>query len=203
MRDVSKILSDAELIAIKALLAQNGLGQTSSAPGVFAEYPKILYAPEFVLLQRLIQTHTDPIVRKEAKEKLSKTYVTVRDYESEMDYMQDGWKPDLNELIIELNLANGVRPEQADPRQPHGREGRRASRDLKAQREQELRDIQRRYMELTGRRLADEDFEPAPVVAPPHEEEPLVADTPKKTRSVPAHVAKAARRATASRHASA
>ena len=203
MRDVSKILSDAELIAIKALLAQNNLGQTS-APGVFAEYPKILYAPEFVLLQRLIQTHTDPIVRKEAKEKLSKTYVTVRDYESEMDYMQDGWKPDLNELIIELNLANGVRPEQADPRQPHGREGRRASRDLKEQREKELRDIQRRYMELTGRRLADEDdSEPAPVVAPPHEEEPLVADTPKKTRGVPAHVAKAARRASAPRHASA
>ena len=199
MRDLSKILTEADLVAIKALLAQQGPFEAPS-PHEKREYPKVLYAPEFVLLQRLMQTHTDPIVRKEAKEKLSKTYMLVHDAEQELDYMEDGWKADLNELIIEYNLSQGVSPDRADPRQPHGREGRIARKDMKAQREQELRDIQRRYMELTGRRIENDAVQTDAVVPPPHEEEPIVEEPVKTTgRRVPAHIAASAKRATAPR----
>ncbi len=208
MRDVSKILSDADVLAIKALLAQQGLANQPLVRGEFEHYPKILYAPEFVLLQRVIQFHGDPIARKEAKEKLSKTYVVVRNHDEELDYMEDGWSGDLNGLIIEQNIKDGVPENRADPRQPQGREGRMARRDLKAQREQELRDIQRRYLELTGRRI-ENDSEPVNVAG---QDECVVAedDGPqpeaprsdqRAARTVPAHVAKAAKKAASPRQA--
>lgn len=207
MRDVSKILSDADLLAIKALLAQNALSQQPLSPGAFSEYPKILYAPEFVLLQRVVQFHGDPIARKEAKEKLSKTYVVARSHEEEMDYLEDGWTSDLNQLVIDQNIKDGVPEQRADPRQPQGREGRRASRDLKQQREQELRDIQRRYMELTGRRI-ESDSQPLQVAGRDEfvvdESDEPVVEAPRaeqRARTVPAHVARAAKKAAAPRHA--
>lgn len=229
MRDVSKILSDAEVLALKQLLSQQNLGPIE--PGAFKEYPKVLYVEEFVTLSRLIKEHPDPLVKKEAKQKLSRTYVVVTDFEEEQEYLEDGWKTDPNEFIIEMNIKAGMSEAKADPRRPGGREGRMAAKSLKAQREAELRHLKRRFIELTGQRIEGADLSDDPsedlgaslaaddVVPPPYEgasDDGRVWDpskgefidpptprtkAPKAKRTLPAAVTQAAQKAARPRSA--
>lgn len=153
MRDVTRILSDAELIKLRALLAQSPV-QTPLEEDEFKDYPKMLYAPEWVTCYRLIKDHPDPLIKKEAMEKLKHVQVQVFDAETEEEYLLDGWKRDPNDFIVEANIAAGMT--NPDPRVPTGREARRASAMNKRDREAELRDIRLRYAELMGITI-DED----------------------------------------------
>lgn len=210
MRDVSRILSEADLIKLRALLSQADLPAVTDAH-VFEEYPKILYAPDWLMCWRLWKEHPDPIVRKDSREKMRRCEVIVHDIETEEEYLQDGWRQDPVQLMIEAGEPN--------PRVPSGREGRRADRDLKAARAVELADLRRRYAELTGRKITEEPWEDASAepVAPAGEPEPQVAtpaplpvSTPHAARQRPpapapvasakrARVASAARQSTAAR----
>lgn len=151
MRDVSKILSDADLLKLRALLD----GTTgNSASGGFLEYPKMLFHPEWLTPWRLVKDHPDPLVRKEAQQKLPALQVIVHDIEMEEEYLADNWRADPNEFIVADNEAHGMA--NPDPRVPKGREGRRARRSQAEAAELELATLRRRYAELTGRRLLDE-----------------------------------------------
>lgn len=155
MRDVSKILSDSELLKLRELIRQ--------APALsvdehdFAMYPKMMFHPDWVPCNAIIKGHPDPLLRKEALEKLRHVETIVHDIETEEDYIQDGWRSDPNTLIVEANIAAGVM--NPDPRVPTGREGRRANTMAAQSRESKLREIRRQYAELTGRKLLDEPEE--------------------------------------------
>jgi len=204
MRDVSKIISDADLLKLRQLLAQTHLDTTATGPDAFRDYPKMLFHPEWLTLYRLIKDHPDPLVQKEAKQKLPSVQVIVTDIETEEEYLADDWRADPNEFIVADNEAKGSA--HPDPRVPSGREGRRSRVSQQQAAQQELAALRRRYAELTGRKLMDEattDVAPVEAAEPP---EP--APAPRQTRpSVPApaptskreRVAQAARRAVAAR----
>lgn len=204
MRDVSKILSDAEVLALRQILSQQNLAPVE--PGAFAEYPKVLYVEEFITLSRLIKDHPDPVVKKEARQKLPRTIVIVTTFEEEEEYLEDGWRTDPNEFVIEMNLREGVSEERADPRRPGGREGRMAARDLKSQRAAELRSLKRRYLELTGQRIERDDVSDEPEdglgQAMAAEEEAAPTPTSARTRRpLPAAITHAAQKAARPRSA--
>lgn len=156
MRDVSKILTDADLLKLRELLKQ--APTVAVDPNAFEEYPKMLFHPDWLTCYRLIKDHPDPVVKKDASEKLRNVQIIVHDFETEEEYLADGWKSDPNDIIIDAG--------EVDPRIPTGREGRRAARQTALDRDTELRSLRRRYAELTGHRLADEPQEVAqPVVA--------------------------------------
>lgn len=166
MRDVSKVLTDAEALKLRALLAQTPDIQIDSALG--QEYPKMLFHPNYIELYRLVKDHPDPLVKKEAQQKMSRVIVIVHDIETEEDYLQDKWRSDPNDFIVMSKEEGGLG--EADPRIPVGREGRRASALRKQDRETELRDLRRRYAELTGRSLIDVEppaAEPVAAAPPP------------------------------------
>lgn len=203
MRDVSKILSEAETVKLRALLSQTPDFPVDENFG--KEYPRMLFSPQYIELYRLIKDHPDDLVKKEAKSKLNRVTVIVHNVEDEEDYITDGWKNDPNDFIT-MSIEDGGLGE-ADPRIPTGREGRRFAKINKVTREIELRDLRRRYAELTGKKLAEDVVEPEPVaaaapvpvarpVAPSKPVAPVSAD--KRTR-----VAEAARRASAPRSSSA
>lgn len=161
MRDVTKILSDSDLLKLKALLSQTP--DKPIDPDAFEEYPKMLFDPGWLVGYRLIQNNTDPLIVKEAKEKMKMLQVIVWNIDEEEEYLLDGWKADPNVFIIEENIAKGMK--NPDPRVPIGREGRRAAEHAKLTRQQELAQIRRRFAELTGKRLSDEpEAEDAPVM---------------------------------------
>lgn len=177
MRDVSKVLSDAETIKLRALLAQTPDIQVDSALG--QEYPKMLFHPSYIEMYRLVKDHPDPLVKKEAQQKMSRVLVVVHDIDTEEDYITDGWRADPNDFIVMSKEDGGLG--EADPRVPVGREGRRASAMKKQDRETELRDLRRRYAELTGKHLSEVD---APIVdeAPPVRPARPVAAAPAKPK---------------------
>lgn len=202
MRDVSKILSDADLLKLRALL--DGTTGNSATNGGFLEYPKMLFHPEWLTPWRLVKDHPDPLVRKEAQQKLPALQVIVHDIELEEEYLADGWRSDPNEFIVADNEANGVA--HPDPRVPKGREGRLARKTQAEAAEIELANLRRRYAELTGRRLLDEATadelpiaaaEPQ-VSAPAPRRAARTAPTPVKA-SKREQVAQAARRAASAR----
>jgi hypothetical protein len=203
MRDVSKILSDADLLKLRALLD----GTTgNSASGGFLEYPKMLFHPEWLTPWRLVKDHPDPLVRKEAQQKLPALQVIVHDIEMEEEYLADGWRTDPNEFIVADNEAHGVA--HPDPRVPKGREGRLARKSQAEAADLELANLRRRYAELTGRRLLDEatteDEMPLAATAEPQVSAPAprraASKTPTPARtSKREQVAQAARRAASAR----
>ncbi len=177
MRDVSRILSDADLVKLKAFL--NATPASPVDPHAFAEYPKMLFHPDWLTCYKLIQSATDPLVRKEAVEKIRLTQIIVNDFETEEEYLADGWKTDPCDLIIADNEANGVT--HPNPREPKGREYRRAKSQQEADRQAELREIKRRYALLTGKKLdedADAPMDP-PTAAPVDAYETPVAPPPR------------------------
>lgn len=169
MRDLTKILSDAETLKLRALLSQQPDIPLDSSFG--QEYPKMLYDRPYVDLYRLVKGHPDPLVRKEAQQAIGKTIVIVHDIETEEDYLADGWRNDPNDFIT-MSLEEGGLGE-VDPRIPVGKEGRRADKQNRATRDQELRNLRRRYAELTGVRLADAEEAPA-TAAPVNDVAPLI-----------------------------
>jgi len=154
MRDLTKVLSDAEAIKLRALIAQ--MPEPTGSVGGFEEYPKMLYHPDYIALSRVARHHEDLKTRKEAATKMSRVIVVVHDIETEEDYLADGWKSDPVEIMIQMG--------EADPRTPTGREGRKEGVRKRQSIEDEVKQLRRRYAELTGTRL-----EPDPVVgaAPP------------------------------------
>jgi hypothetical protein len=174
MRDVSKILTDAEVLSLRALLKQ----VDEAAPGTggsyeFLGYPKILYAPAWLMLWRISKDHPDPLVRKQNRAELRKYQVIVTDLEMEEEYLADGWVSDPNDLIVAEALKVNPNDQHPDPRVPWGREGRRAAAEQRRDRDRELADIRRRYAELTGRRLLDEVTVAADAVDPAGPDEDL------------------------------
>lgn len=163
MRDVTKVISDAEYVKLRALLAQTPDLPVDDNFG--KEYPKMLYHPNFVELYRLVKSHPDPLVKKEAQQKMNTVVIIVHTIEDEEDYLSDGWVNDPNEIMTRSKEDGGMG--EADSRIPTGREGRRSSAMNKANRESELREIRRRYAELTGRKLAEDDLPAEPVAAAP------------------------------------
>lgn len=151
MRDLTKILSAAETLKLRALLSQQPDIPIDSSFG--QEYPKMLYERNYVDLYRLVKSHPDALVRKEAQQGMTRVIVIVHDIETEEDYLADGWRNDPNDFIT-MSLEDGGLGE-VDPRIPVGKEGRRADKMNRQTREHELRDLRRRYAELTGVRLAD------------------------------------------------
>lgn len=190
MRDVSKVLSDAETVKLRALLAQTPDIPVDDSFG--QEYPKMLFHNAYIELYRLVKNHPDPLVKKEAQEKMRTVIVIVHNIEDEEEYLADGWKADPCDIITAPVAEGGMG--EVNPRIPTGREGRRADRQQKASREQELRNLRRRYAELTGRKLAEDD-EPEPMAATME-----TADPPAPRATAPSKrdkVAAATRRATA------
>ncbi len=190
MRDVSKVLSDAETLKLRALLAQTPDLPISDQLG--QEYPKMLFHNAYIELYRLIKNHPDPLVKKEAQEKMRNVIVIVHNIEDEEEYLADGWKHDPCDIITAPVEEGGMG--EVNPRIPTGREGRRADRQNKATREQELRNLRRRYAELTGRKLADDDEPAMPLAAVT--EVPPPAPKPSAPTSKRDKVAAATRRAT-------
>lgn len=199
MRDLTKVLNDAEVVKLRALLAQSP--DLPVDDHGWQEYPKMLFHRDYIDLYRLVKSHPDPLVKKEAQQNMRRVLVIVHDIGTEEDYLADGWRTDPNEFIV-ASIADGGLGE-VDPRIPTGREGRRAHQTAKATREAELRELRRRYAELTGTRLADDhDLSPtsmpvpvpeapAPVVtAPvvPTKREKVAAATKRATTSPSAHV---------------
>ena len=138
MRDVTKILSSADLLKLKALLDQTPSGPVD--PNAFEEYPKMLYAPDWFDHWRLMM-NADPVIAKEARMQIGARQVFVYNIDEEEEFLADKWRGDPNTFIIEFNIAHGsTRP---DPRVPVGREGRLASAHAKLSREQELQQVQR------------------------------------------------------------
>lgn len=148
MRDVSKVLSDAEFVKLRGLLSQQPGGLDPFAPTEFRDYPKVLYHPDWLTCWRIIKTSPDELLKKEAKEKMKQVQVIVHDAEQEEDYLLDGWRSDPNELITEFNVKNGVA--NPDPRVPTGREGRRARAQAQLTKDEEIRHLRLRYAELMG-----------------------------------------------------
>lgn len=198
MRDVSRILSDADLIKLRELLKAAPSGPMADTHA-FQDYPRMLFAPGWVECYRILKEGEDHLVRKQASETMRKLQVIVPDVEAEEEYLLDGWKSDPNEFVILLNAADGLvdaTGQGVDPRIPTGREGRRASHMKKLDMQHELANIRRRYAELTGRKLADDDagVAAAPtehIIAPPFADTPAKAGTTKQQR-----VQAATRRAT-------
>lgn len=150
-RDVTKVLSEADTLKLRALLAAQ---PEIADSGLGAEYPKMLYAADYWPLYVAVKTNPDPLKKKEAQQAMQHVIIVVHDLEVEEDYLADGWRDDPVKHLIEAG--------EADPRTPHGREGRRAVASAKIQREEELRDLKRRYAELTGIRLKDAEEADAP-----------------------------------------
>lgn len=184
MRDVTTILSDAEIVRLRALIAQAPALPLDASGRL--EYPKILYRRDYIGFARLAAATTDPLVRKEALEKLRHTYLAVHDIETEEDYLADlfedqtqQWFTDPNDIIT-LAVEQGGLGER-DPRIPTGREGRRAAAQNKADREYELRQLRRRFTELTGRKLEEEPTTLASAdgwTAAPAPDDPIDVDGP-------------------------
>lgn len=184
MRDLSKVLSEAELIKIRALLDQNpDLIGTHERGG---EYPKMLVHDDYLELLLMKEGTQDPVIKKECTEKLRRCVLVVTNIEDEEEYLADGYKTTLAAVMTDAKCADGtLRYGLLDPRIPTGREGKRARVDAARSREAELQDLRRRYAELTGRRLADE---PEALVASPSEDDVPPAKTPPATRAlVPPH----------------
>lgn len=152
MRDVSKVLSDAEVIKLREML--RGLPEAAPASS-FEEYPKMLFHPEWYGFYRLAKESPDPLAQKEAKMKIRTFQVIVHNIEEEEDYLAEGWVGDPNDLAIAANLAINPESQHADPRQPFGREGRRQRAASQRDRQARLEAIRREYAELTGTRIAD------------------------------------------------
>lgn len=180
MRDVSKILSDAEVTKLKALIAQ--APNLATGPDEFQDYPKMMFHPDWLEVWKVMARHPDPLLRKEAQEKLRIVQVIVHNLEDEEEYLADGWVNDPNQIIIDK--------EGRDPRVPTGRESRRAKADEKRDRERELAEIRRRYAELTGRRLADEPTQAEPAMVAAVQSEPEPEPRPVHKRTAPAQVSK-------------
>lgn len=161
MRDVSKVLSDAEFVKLRGLLSQQPGGLDPFAPAEFKDYPRVLYHPDWLTCWRIIKTSPDELLKKEAKEKMKHVQVIVHDAEMEEDYLLDGWRSDPNDLIVEFNTLNGVA--NPDPRVPTGREGRRAKANAAQTREDELRHLRLRYAELMGTTIESDTPESRPV----------------------------------------
>lgn len=154
MRDVSRILSDSEFIKLRELIKQSGpMSMEPLGAHAFEEYPKMLFAPGWLMVFRLTKEHPDPLVKKEAREKLKHVQIIVDDIETEEEYLLDHWKRDPNDFVIEDNLAHGMA--NPDPRVPVGREGRRAKAQQKLSIEQEISELRRRYAELTQTSILD------------------------------------------------
>jgi hypothetical protein len=158
MRDVTKILSEADLLKLRDLLRDAPMPQTVQS---FTEYPRMLFAPDWYPLWVITKNETDHLKVKQAQEQIKKHQVIVDNLEDEEDYLTDGWVSDPNELATAFL--------EKDPRIPDGRAGRIAAKDARHAREKELIDIRRRYAELTGRRLVDEPE----LVAAPIAEDPV------------------------------
>lgn len=172
MRDLTKVLSDADAVKLRALLAAQPDVAITSPIG--QEYPKMLFHRHYIDLYRLIKDNADPLVKKEAQQQLNRVIVVVHNIEDEEEYLADKWRGDPNDFIVMAVEEGGLG--EADPRRPTGREGRRAEKMNRATRETELRDLRRRYAELTGKRLADDPGE-TPIAAQP----PYVDPVPKAT----------------------
>lgn len=150
MRDLTKVLSEAEIIKLRQLAAQTPDMPTVAA-GAFQEYPKILYHPDYVPLSRVANGHPDPLTRKEALQKMPRVVVVVHDLETEEEYLRDHWKIDPVEIMLEMG--------EKDPRIPIGREGRLAASQRRQTVAEEVAELRRRYASLTGRSLVDEDHD--------------------------------------------
>jgi hypothetical protein len=155
MRDVSKVLSDAEVIKLRQMLS--GLPEGSGESQGFEEYPKMLFHKEWYSCYRLVKDHPDPLVQKEAKNRIKKYEIIVHNIEEEEDYLADGWIRDPNDLVIQANIEEGRPTEFCDPRVPVGREGRRARAAIQQDKKARLAQIRREYAELTGKLISDAD----------------------------------------------
>lgn len=148
-RDLSKILSDADTLKLRALLAQH---PDVESTGILDEYPKMLFSPGYWERYIFIRTTKDPVARKEAVQQIHNFVVAVHDIETEEEYLTDGYKTDPVQFLLDAG--------EKDPRVPTGREGRRALEDERVSREQEIRNLKRRFAQLTaadghGQRLED------------------------------------------------
>ena len=191
MRDLTKVLSDAEAVKLRALLAQTPDIPVDEHFG--EEYPKMLFHADYLPLYRLIKEHPDPLVKKEAQAKMGRVIVVVHTIEDEEEYLSDGWKTQPAELMV----AAG----EVDPRIPTGREGRRAGKMRDADREHELRTLRRRYAELTGKKFVDDEPTPVQVAAAAKAAAPAKkATAPAAPSSKREKVAAAARRASGGGH---
>lgn len=161
MRDVSKVLSDAEFVKLRGLLSQQPGGLDPFAPTEFRDYPKVLYHPDWLTCWRIIKTSPDELLKKEAKEKMKQVQVIVHDAEQEEDYLMDGWRSDPNDLITEFNIKHGVA--NPDPRVPTGREGRRARAQAQLTKDEEIRHLRLRYAELMGTPIESDTPDARPV----------------------------------------
>lgn len=178
MRDLTKVLSDAETLKLRALLSNTPDIDPSDRLG--QEYPKMLFHPDYIPIYRIIKNTTDHVAKKEAQVQMRRAIVIVHDIETEEDYLADHWRADPNDFIT-MSVEDGGLGE-VDPRIPTGREGRKAEKQNKASRDAELRALQRRYAELTGTRLADASFSaPEPPLQP---NEPLNASGAKAPKGL-------------------
>lgn len=155
MRDVSKILSEAELLKLRSILASTPSDEVDE--GIGEEYPKMLFHALYVPLYQVIKQRAggDVIKLKEAKEAIRKAYVVVDDWETEEDYLTDvdgkglpQWFTSHKDAFV---AVNGY-----DPTVPTGREGRRAKVQNEADRKRRLRELRREYAQLTGGVIEDE-----------------------------------------------
>lgn len=145
-RDVTKTLSDTEVAKLRALLSQNP--EIIEDESLGGEYPKMLFHPKYVTNMLTYKTAEDPIVKKAAKEQMRRLVLVVEDIETEEEYLGDGWRTSPAEIMIrDLGLD--------DPRIPKGREARRQQAINRVDRETELRQLRRRYAELTGHPFSD------------------------------------------------
>jgi hypothetical protein len=184
MRDVTKILSDAEILKFRELLRNVPV---PAHPLVFGDYPRQMYRPDWYPLYLIVKESADLVQIKMAREALRTHEQTVIDITEEEEFLLDGWVSDPNDLAIKYYGR--------DPRVPTGREGRQAEKARTQARADELLRIRRRYAELTGRRLRDEPFDAVSTSAPAEEpsgdedvdvpllEEPLLETTGPGKRS--------------------
>lgn len=154
MRDLTKVLDDAELIKLRAILSQHPDIVPDAALGT--EYPKMLYHRDFLEMNGLVKDHPDPVVKKDASEQLRRCVVVVYNIGQEEEYLADAdWYAHPADIAVALGFG--------DPREPKGREALLASRQVKHDTEHEIRELRRRYAQLTGRKLgADELGEDVP-----------------------------------------
>lgn len=149
-RDLSKVLAPAEVDRLQRMLRQHPEIAPDENEG--GEYPKMLYSEKFGAVQAIFKDHLDPLEKKKAVEQLRHLYVIVWNAEDEIEYLKDGYKASPADFL----------PESEDTRIPRGREARLAGTQKKQSMEDELRNLRRRYAQLTGQEL--EDTMPAPKV---------------------------------------
>ncbi len=146
-RTIAHTLSDAEQVKLRHLLSLHP--DIDADHPLDTEYPKMLYHANYVELAALVKDHNDPLVKKDAQESLRRTVVVVHDIETEEEYLKDGYFSNPVDIIIQQTGK--------DPRVPTGREGRRSAALEARSIDQELRALRRRYAQLTGKSLNDED----------------------------------------------